>query len=525
MSLNQPKKLFVSSDDADYADDDTSDFSVTLSQPIHNAQSVRLVSAVYPSSVYNVEDGDTLRVNESYYTSDGTKLSSVQFVLSVPSGNYTGDTLATAITTASQSTLVGTDVFNTSNHVRGSDQTGGTLNATAVDTTLLMLQLPALTTPQILKTLQFHAKARHPDGVTFQVGLWKSSGGTNLTNVVVPQTVTSETDGNSANEHRVDLEAQGVELIETDTYWVGLYVTNYDAVSERWASKTGTAPAALNGRVYKRKLDLANSATWYDSVAESGGATDSTIVSGTTAVPTLFITTKDDIGFNYNDGTANDRYCKLNCTFDSGTKRFSFEPQQTAVGTFAQLANSSEHVGFLKKRHPSNLLYKTGTVAYGYLEVPTITTAAKSLDRDSLNYRIGAALNTPSGYSLASLGGFSGKTSAQIAALTTAQRTLTMRHIARLIKDSFVYLLAPGLVNDSMTSQNGIINRTVLARLPLTGDYGAINIFHTVQGGTGDSKVTRLDDFQTLHFRLVSHEGQSVRLGGSISLELCFQYE
>ena len=100
MSLNQPKKLFVSSDDADYADDDTSAFSVTLSQPIHNAQSVRLVSAVYPSSVYNVEDGDTLRVNESYYTSDGTKLSSVQFVLSVPSGNYTGDTLATAITTA-----------------------------------------------------------------------------------------------------------------------------------------------------------------------------------------------------------------------------------------------------------------------------------------------------------------------------------------------------------------------------------------------------------------------------------------
>ena len=45
------------------------------------------------------------------------------------------------------------------------------------------------------------------------------------------------------------------------------------------------------------------------------------------------------------------------------------------------------------------------------------------------------------------------------------------------------------------------------------------------QDASGDSKVTRLDDFQTLHFRVVSHEGQSVRLGGSLSLELCFQYE
>jgi hypothetical protein len=475
--------------------------------------------------VYNIEAGDTLSVNESYYTSAGTKVSSVQFALSVPEGNYTGDTLAAAITTASQSTLVGTDAFNASDHVRGSDQVGGTLDATAVDTTLLMLQLPTLTTPQILKTLQFHAKARTSDGVTFQVGLWKSSGGTYLTTVVAPQTVSLETDGNSATEHRVDLEAQGVRLIETETYWVGLFVTNYGAVASSWATRTGTAPAALNGRVYKRKLDLTSSTTWYDSITESEGAADVTVVGGSTAVPTLFATTKDDIAFSYNDGAANDRYCKLHCSFDSGTKRFSFEPQQSSVGAFAPLAGSGEHVGFLKKRHPSDLLYKSGTVAYGFLEVPTITTASGSLDRDSLNYRLGSVLNSPTEYTPASLADLSSKSSAQIAALTTAQRTLTMPHISRLIKDSFVYLLAPGLVNDSMTSQNGIINRTVLARLPLTGDYGAINYFHTVQDASGDSKVTRLDDFQTLHFRIVSHEGQSVRLGGSLSLELCFQYE
>ena len=100
-----------------------------------------------------------------------------------------------------------------------------------------------------------------------------------------------------------------------------------------------------------------------------------------------------------------------------------------------------------------------------------------------------------------------------------------MTHISRLVKDSFVYLLAPGLVNDSMTSQNGVINRQILARLPLTGQFGDTNYFHTVQDATGDSKVTRLDDFQTLHFRVVSHDGSPVRLGGSLSLELCFQYE
>ena len=104
--LNQPKKLFVNSDDADGPNNDTSQFSVTLDAPIHNAMSVRLVSAVYPSSVYNIEAGDTLKVNESYYTSDGTKLSSVQFSMPIAAGAYTGDTLAAAITAASN-VLVG----------------------------------------------------------------------------------------------------------------------------------------------------------------------------------------------------------------------------------------------------------------------------------------------------------------------------------------------------------------------------------------------------------------------------------
>ena len=157
-------------------------------------------------------------------------------------------------------------------------------------------------------------------------------------------------------------------------------------------------------------------------------------------------------------------------------------------------------------------------VAYGFLEVPTIATSSGSLDRNSINYRLGSALSSTVEYSPASLADFSSKSSAQIAALSTAERTLTMTHISRLVKDSFVYLLAPGLVNDSMTSQ-------ILARLPLTGQFGDTNYFHTVQDATGDSKMTRLDDFQTLHFRVVSHDGSPVRLSGRLSLELCFQYE
>ena len=98
--LNQPNRLYVSSDDAiDNNSNHSGHFEVRLDEPIYNVKKASLVSAEYTSSFYNIDRNSTFTFNEIYKKSNGEINGRIQFsVDDLTPDNYTATELATALT-------------------------------------------------------------------------------------------------------------------------------------------------------------------------------------------------------------------------------------------------------------------------------------------------------------------------------------------------------------------------------------------------------------------------------------------
>ena len=110
--LNQPNRLYISSDDAiDNNSNHSGKFEVRLDEPIYNVKKASLVSAEYTSSFYNIDRNSTFTFNEIYKKSNGEINGRIQFsVDDLTPDNYTATELATALTNKlNAGELVGTD--------------------------------------------------------------------------------------------------------------------------------------------------------------------------------------------------------------------------------------------------------------------------------------------------------------------------------------------------------------------------------------------------------------------------------
>ena len=525
--LHQPKRVYCSSDDAAGSADNTSDFTLRLQQPVTQAKSVRLASATYTSSVYNVGANAKFTYQEAFRNTTGFKAAAVRFEVPVPEGSYTGTTLAAQLTALSATNAEGvavdvvkSDTFADIDFVAPAT----TLPATGSATRLLMypIQNVALTQAQLLQHVDFNLQA-DSNGAAVQVGMWSQTGTDPFVNVVAPKSIHLEADGqNPGSRHRVsflDVADAGRLLQPTATLYVGLFVTNY-AGAGSWNAGQFVTSSLSNGKFVNRTA-VANVADWEDNIAFADAS--DTVISASTALPSIRITTVPQLGYASNDSSDVRQRSQFTCAFDDTTQRFSFLPV-TPTATWTTDYAALDYLPLLKRRHPSGYLYDSSDVAeqyFGFLEIPEVTTATGSLDRNSVNHVVGQGLNYTDAYAASVFAG----TKASLAAATAAANTLTMRHIHRLVREPYVYLSCPDLVADTYSSQTTKPNRGILAKLPLHGNFGELLFYHALQGdSSSDSDVIR-QDLQSLRFRVTDHNGNSVRLGGEISFVLTFQYE
>ena len=525
--LHQPKRVYCSSDDAAGSADNTSDFTLRLQQPVTQAKSVRLASATYSSSVYNVGSNAKFTYEEAFRNTTGFRAAAVRFQVPVPEGIYTGATLASQLTALSATNAEGVAV-----NVVGSDTFAdidfvspvSTLPATGAATTLLMypIQNVALTKAQLLQHVDFNLQADN-GGATVQVGMWSQTGTDPFVNVVAPKSIHLEADGqHSGSRHRVsflDVADAGRLLQPSATLYVGLFITGYSGAGSWSAGQfvTGT----LNGGKFVNRTNVANVADWEDNIAFADAS--DTVISASTALPSIRIATVPQLGYASNDSSDVRQRSQFTCTFDDTTQRFSFLPV-TPTATWTTDYAALDYLPLLKRRHPSGYLYDSSDVAeqyFGFLEVPRVTTATGSLDRSSVNHVVGQALYHTDTYADSVFAG----TKASLTSAGAAANTLTMAHIHRLVRQPYVYLSCPDLVADTYSSQTTKPNRGILAKLPLHGNFGEQLFYHALQGdSSSDSEVIR-QDLQSLRFRVTDHNGNTVRLGGEISFVLTFQYD
>ena len=96
--LNQPEKVYVSSDDKTNDGDHSGNFSINLNDAIQDAQKVSILSAEYPSSFYNIQSTDTLHFDEVYIDTSGVEKKRINFSISGLAGdNYTASELKDAL--------------------------------------------------------------------------------------------------------------------------------------------------------------------------------------------------------------------------------------------------------------------------------------------------------------------------------------------------------------------------------------------------------------------------------------------
>ena len=535
---NQPNRVYFSSDDAKLNNEHSGNFTVKLDDPIVGAKKCNLVSCEYPSSFYNILPTDTFHFDEVYRdnTNANAEVKRIRFSYKgLPEANYTGSTLATALSSAltytdsSSTPLVGVDAdftkfISSDLHEGGNLSTTNTSvpdqsNNTNTTNSFFLLKEVITTSSSIntrLKKLVFNvgtSSPSHSNSEFYGYGyLIKFENNTSKIVIAVSLDKFNPKVWNpSTGLFEIDLFSEGIDLrIQSGvSYRLGVLLPPTHTIKANSVSvsalnwKTSNTsdlvnllrPSVINHFTNTSHIFLPSFT--YNLV--SNGANISSI-----AEPDMYVELVRIYDYTYNNSSTN-HYTKVKLTvaYNDITKRFSIQPEKHPdYKDISGQATSGNNFPFFKTQyrflHPTNY-----TNLDSFLEIPVVEN-----NRASLNFILGANESKSLSY-------------ASSLDLTT-NHPLIFPHIPRLIRFPYVYLTCD-FVNDS--SKTGKNKTNILQKLPLSSEYGNVNFFNVASGDSLLYCDVSRDNIQTVGFSVIDKENNIVDLnGGEVSFTVNFEY-
>ena len=518
--LNQPNRVYISSDDARHSGEHSGNFNIKLDDPIQGAKTVNVVSCEYPTSFYNILSTDTFSFDEVYRDNNGVERKRIRFSLSgIDEGNYTSTELATALSnklsySATAPALLGVEV-DKSVFLTGDITNYGVITASGASTiepTNRQMFIKEIIEPlpsgnrSRFHNLEFDIKSIHmPTNSTAYGFLIERDGSLGKVLFVCELKVNNKFwDGASFDVDLVDLGLD-IPVIGGKKYDLGLILP----VGAQVRDGSRTATVDLYRTIDEAQISNITEMLTNPFINFATPNINNNFLFANDASLTrdiaMYVKTVRTYDHSYNhSSTINYSKAELQVAYDAVKKKFSIVPAKDSEYRDAGGSiPSADTMPFYKNLYPFlyNPVPSNMVNLNSYLEIPVINN-----DKTSINYMLGSRGSLPY------------ITSSNLSANTT----LLFPHIPRLIRYPYLYLTCD-FVNDSCKS--GVNQVNILQKLPLTTEYGNLNFFNV---SATDSSVycnVSRDELQTIRFTLVDKNNNIVDLnGGEISFTLNFEY-
>ena len=527
--LNQPEKVYISSDDITSTNQNSGEFTVDLADPISDAKIVSILSCEYPSSFYNIDPTDIFYFDEVYRDSTGLEKKRMNYAVSgLVSDNYTALELKTALNakltySTGVSPLVATE-HDITQIIDPSEETdNGSLSAPFTYTTrdptnsnMYIKHIRTSTDPGYFHSISFDidTTGATPDMAGDQTAygfLVKKIN--NVLTTVFSMKLNKANSNVSGNKFVIPVTSYKISSLG-EFYLAVILPPSTAAVG----SVGGQIKAKVNTRVLPSLVAKSIDAGQIDPLIALINSFDATLINQIQNTPFTLSTLTNapsapepvmsaisvpTYSYQYN-GSATDHYlkAKLELTYDESKKRFQIKANKHE--DFRDVAGNVVSVDTFPFYKNITSLGRTTKIngIDSFLEIPN-----KRSDKKSINYKIGARDNSIS-YIVAS-------------SIVTNQ-PLYMPHIPKLIIYPYLFLCCD-FVNSSMKSGK---NRTnILQKLPLTSEYGNLNYFNLSSTDSSVYSTINRDNIQSMKFVLSDNDNNIVNLnGGELSFTLAFQY-
>jgi hypothetical protein len=528
--LNQPEKVYISSDDITSNNQNSGEFTVDLSDPIVDAKKVSILSCEYPSSFYNIESTDIFYFDEVYRDAlSGLEKKRMNYAVSgLVSDNYTALELKTALNakltySTGVSPLVATE-YDITQIIDPSEQTdNGVLTAPFTSTTR-----NATDSNMFVKHIRTSTDAGYFHSISFDIDTTGATpdmaGDQTAYGFLIKKINNVLTTIFSMKLNKANSNVSGDKfVIPVASYKISSLGEFYLAVilppsTAAVGSVGGQIKAKVNTRVLPSLVAKSIDAGQIDPLITLTNSFDATLINQIQNTPFTLSTLTNapsapepvmsaisvpTYSYQYN-GSATDHYlkAKIELTYDESKKRFTIKANKhiefrDVLGNLV----GGDTFPFYKNITSLGRTTKINGID-SFLEIPN-----KRSDKQSINYKIGARDNSTS----------------YIASQNTLTNiSLTMPHIPKLVLYPYLFLCCD-FVNSSMKSGR---NRTnILQKLPLTSEYGNLNYFNLSSTDSSVYSTINRDNIQSMKFLLSDNDNNIVNLnGGELSFTLAFQY-
>ena len=518
--LNQPNRLYVSSDDAiDNNSNHSGHFEVRLDEPIYNVKKASLVSAEYTSSFYNIDRNSTFTFNEIYKKSNGEINGRIQFsVDDLTPDNYTATELATALTNKlNAGELVGKDTdpkLHSLNEELGyvglpTPVNSGDYLATEDPTNTIFVMKKIIdssdTENYYLADLLVLMDTSHlnADETGYAVVISESGGNYNVRCGGVLKYNSPNYLG-SGDYFSIPLEGLNVRLTGVNVFVAVILPPNTNM--RGWNVPDSpliyqTNDASLTDEI----ISMFNGFEDFEKFDRQLNYNLTPVHNASLKEPVIILFTYPIYNYSYNAvGGATYLKSKFLVNYDENLKRFDIEPvkEPTITNVAGNSYTATDTIPFFKHIVSYGLTTKDPLLT-SFLEIPV-----DNIDKSSINFIMGSRDRFLDFITYTDL--------------LSNNANLRLPSIPRIVKYPYIFITADFIRDSYKTGKN---QYDILHKLPIASNFGSLNFYNNNGSDNSIFCDCNKEYLQTLRFQLVDKDGFEVDLnGGELSLTIYFEY-